>query len=50
MLLDLAEQFGAASAGPRLLEREAERKQIQAELDYLEAHRERRRRDVVLAE
>jgi site-specific DNA recombinase len=38
VLLDLAEQFGAASAGPRLLEREAERKQLQAELNVLEKH------------
>jgi hypothetical protein len=35
-LLDLAERFGAASAGPRIAEREAERVQLQARLRRLE--------------
>ena len=37
VLLDLAEKFGAASAGPRLLKREAERQELLAELKQLEA-------------
>ena len=37
VLLDLAEQFGAASAGARLVEREAERDRLLAELRHLEA-------------
>ena len=40
VLLDLAEQFGAASAASRLLEREGEQRQLQAELRYLEDQRE----------
>ncbi len=43
VLLDLAEKFGAASAGARLLERESERDELQAELRYLEAQQEMRR-------
>jgi flagellar motility protein MotE (MotC chaperone) len=43
VLLDLAEKFGAASAGARLLERETERKELQAELRYLETQQEMRR-------
>jgi hypothetical protein len=43
VLLDPAEQFGAASAGGRLLERETERNELQAELRYLEARQETRR-------
>jgi site-specific DNA recombinase len=37
VLLDLAEQYGAASAGVRLVEREAERSEVMAELEELEA-------------
>ncbi len=40
ILLDLAERFGAASAGARLIEREAELKQLQTELQELELRRE----------
>jgi site-specific DNA recombinase len=43
VLLDLAEKFGAASAGARLLERETERNELRAELGYLEAQQEMRR-------
>jgi hypothetical protein len=32
LVVDLAEQFGAASAGPRLAEREAELAQLNARL------------------
>jgi hypothetical protein len=39
-LLDVAERFGAASAGPRLAEREAERAQLQARLQELVAQQE----------
>jgi len=39
-LLDLAEQFGAASAAARLVEREAERNRLLAELRSLEAQQE----------
>jgi len=39
-LLDLAETFGAASAGARLLEREAERDRLCAQLRVLEARRD----------
>jgi hypothetical protein len=42
-LLDLAEKFGAESAGARLLEREGERNELRAELRYLEAQQEMRR-------
>ena len=41
-LLDLAEQFGATSAGPRIAEREAERAQLQARLRRLERQQEAR--------
>jgi site-specific DNA recombinase len=41
-LLDLAERFGAASAGPRIAEREAERAQVQIRLRRLEQQREAR--------
>ena len=43
VLLDLAEKFGAASAGARLLERETERNELRAKLRYLEAQQEMRR-------
>ena len=39
-LLDLAERFGAASAGPRLAEREAERALLQARLQQLAMQQE----------
>ena len=39
-LLDLAERFGAASAGPRLAEREAERASLQARLQQLAKQQE----------
>ena len=39
-LLDLAERFGAASAGPRLAEREAERASLQAQLQQLAKQQE----------
>lgn len=39
-LLDLAERFGAASAGPRLVEREAERALLQARLEQLALQQE----------
>jgi hypothetical protein len=42
VLLDPAEQFGTASAGGRLLERETEGNELQAELRYLEAQQETR--------
>jgi site-specific DNA recombinase len=42
-LLDLAEKFGAESAGARLLEREEERNELRAELRYLETQQEMRR-------
>jgi hypothetical protein len=41
----LAERFGAASAGVRLVEREAELKQLQTELQELELRREEGRLD-----
>jgi len=41
-LLDVAERFGATSAGPRLAEREAERAQLQARLQQLAAQQEAR--------
>jgi len=41
-LLDLAERFGAASAGPRIAEREAERAQLQVRLRKLERQQEAR--------
>jgi uncharacterized protein YhaN len=41
-LLDLAERFGAASAGPRIAEREAEREQVQVRLRRLEQQQEAR--------
>jgi site-specific DNA recombinase len=40
VLLDLAEQYGAASAGVRLVEREAERSEVMAELEELEARQD----------
>jgi hypothetical protein len=40
VLLDLAEQYGAASAGVRLVEREAERRELLAELQQTEARQE----------
>lgn len=40
ILLDLAEQFGAASAGARLLEREAERQELLAELEQMDARQQ----------
>jgi hypothetical protein len=43
VLLDLAEQFGAASAAARLLEREAEQQRLQTELKHLEAQRNAQR-------
>jgi len=39
-LLDLAERFGAASAGPRIAERGAERAQLQARVRRLELHQQ----------
>jgi hypothetical protein len=39
-LLDLAERFGAASAGPRIAERKAERAQLQARVRRLELQQE----------
>jgi site-specific DNA recombinase len=39
-LLDLAERFGATSAGPRIAEREAERAQLQARVRRLELQQE----------
>ena len=41
-LLDLAERFGAASAGPRIAEQEAEREQVQVRLRRLEQQQEAR--------
>ena len=41
-LLDVAERFGADSAGPRLAEREAERAQLQSRLQQLAAQQEAR--------
>jgi hypothetical protein len=40
VLLDLAEQHGAESAGTRLVEREAERREVLAELEELEARQD----------
>jgi site-specific DNA recombinase len=40
VLLDLAEQYGAASAGARLVEREAERREVLAELEELEVRQD----------
>ena len=42
-LLDLAEQFGAASAAARLLDRETEQRRLQAELEHLRRQQETRR-------
>ena len=41
-LLDVAERFGADSAGPRLAEREAERAELQARPQQLTAQQEAR--------
>jgi len=49
-LLDLAERFGAVSAGPRIAEREAERAQLQARLRRLELQREAQQVAVPLEE
>jgi hypothetical protein len=43
ILLDLAEKFGAESAGARLLEHESERNELRAELRHLEAQQEMRK-------
>jgi hypothetical protein len=40
VLLDLAEQYGAESAGNRLVEREAERREVMAELEELEVRQD----------
>ncbi len=42
-LLDLAERFGASSAGPRVAEREAERAQLQARVRRLQLQQEARK-------
>jgi hypothetical protein len=43
VLLDLAEQFGAASAAARLLEREAEQRRLRSELDHLRRQQQTQR-------
>jgi len=45
-LLDLAERFSAASAGPRIAEREAERVQLQARLRRLELQQKAQEVDI----
>jgi site-specific DNA recombinase len=47
-LLDLAERFGAASAGPRLAEREAERVLLQARLQELAMQQEAQQATITL--
>jgi len=47
-LLDVAERFGADSAGPRLAEREAERAQLQARLQGLVMQQEERKAAISL--
>lgn len=42
-LLDLAERYGAESAGDRLVQREAERRELLAKLDQIEAGEEAQR-------
>ena len=43
ILLDLAEQYGAESAGARLVQREAERRELLAKLDEIESGEEAQR-------
>jgi site-specific DNA recombinase len=43
ILLDLAERYGAESAGDRLVQREAERRELLAKLDQIEAGEEAQR-------
>jgi hypothetical protein len=43
VLLDLAEQYGAESAGARLVRREAERRELLAKLDQMEGREEAQR-------
>jgi len=43
ILLDLAEQYGTESAGARLVQREAERRELLAKLDEIEADEEAQR-------
>ena len=47
-LLDLAEKFGAASAGPRLVEREAKQKELLAQMRQLESQQAAQRLTVPL--